>query len=141
MHKRVVLHAHAPVKNVGVGFFAVPVGFFRERQPRSVGGGSCFLNKLRRQPVVVGFDKFPDIAISVFIVAAHPGGQLVKVPILAKIAGIITVYHNGGRVSLLDFFHAASVLRVEDIAHFKVEIFGVPRTSRFPKRHPSDTVP
>ena len=106
-----------------------------------MGGGSCFLDKLRRQPVVVGFDKFPDIAISVFVVAAHPGGQFVKVPILAKIAGIIAVYHNGGRVSLLDFFHAASVLRVENIAHFKVEIFGVPRTSRFPKCHPSDTVP
>ena len=141
MHKFVVLHAHAPVKNIGVGFFAVPVGFFRERKPRSVGGGSCFLDKLRRQPVVVGFDKFPDIAISVFVVAAHPGGQLVKVPVLAKIAGIIAVYHNGGRVSLFDFFHAASVLRVENIAHFKVEIFSVPRTSRFPKRHPSDTVP
>ena len=106
-----------------------------------MGGGSCFLDKLRRQPVVVGFDKFPDIAISVFVVAAHPGRQLVKAHIPAKIAGIITVYHNGGRVSLFDFFHAASVLRVEVVAHFKVEIFGVPRTSRFPKRHPSDTVP
>ena len=106
-----------------------------------MGGGSCFLDKLRRQPVVVGFDKFPDIAISVFVVAAHPGGQLVKAHILAKIAGVIAVYHNGGRVSLFDFFHAASVLRVENIAHFKVEIFGVPRASLFPKRHPSDTVP
>ena len=106
-----------------------------------MGGGSCFLDKLRRQPVVVGFDKFPDIAISVFVVATHPGGQFVKVPVLAKIAGIIAVYHNGGRVSLFDFFHAASVLRVENIAHFKVEIFCVPRASRFPKRHPSDTVP
>ena len=141
MHKFVVLHAHAPVKNIGVGFFAVPVGFSRERKPRSVGGGSCFLDKLRRQPVVLGFDKFSDIAISVFVVAAHPGGQFVKAHILAKIAGIIAVYHNGGRVSLLDFFHAASVLRVKVVAHFKVEIFGVPRTSRFPKRHPSDTVP
>ena len=106
-----------------------------------MGGGSCFFDKFRRQPVVVGFDKFPDIAISVFVVAAHPCRQLVKAHIPAKIAGIITVYHNGGRVSLFDFFHAASVLRVEVVAHFKVEIFSVPRTSRFPKRHPSDTVP
>ena len=106
-----------------------------------MGGGSCFLDKLRRQSVVVGFDKFPDIAISVFVVAAHPCGQLVKIPILAKITGIIAIYHNGGRVSLLDFFHAASVLRVKIIAQFKVEIFCVPRASRFPKRHPSDTVP
>ena len=106
-----------------------------------MGGGSCFLDKLRRQPVVVGFDKFPDIAISVFVVAAHPGGQLVKAHILAKIAGIIAVYHNGGRVSLLDFLHAASVLRVKVVAHFKGKMLGVPRTSRFPKRHPSDTVP
>ena len=106
-----------------------------------MGGGSCFLGKLRRQPVVVCFDKFPDIAISVFVVAAHPCGQLVKVHIFAKIAGIIPVYHNGGRVSLFDFLHAASVLRVEVVAQFKVEIFCVPRTSCFPKRHPSDTVP
>ena len=106
-----------------------------------MGGCSCFLDKLRRQPVVVGFDKFPDIAISVFIVATHPCGQLVKAHILAKIAGIVAVYHNGGGVSLLDFFHAVFVLRVKVVAHFKVEIFGVPRTSRFPKRHPSDTVP
>ena len=106
-----------------------------------MGGGSCFFDKLRRQPVVVGFDKFPDIAISVFVVAAHPGGQFVKVPVLAKIAGIIAVYHNGGRVSLFDFFHAASVLRVENIAHFKKKALGVPRTSLFPKCHPSDTIP
>ena len=65
-----------------------------------MGGGSCFLDKLRRQPVVVDFDKFPDIAISVFVVVAHPGGQFVKAHILAKIAGIIAVYHNGGRVKM-----------------------------------------
>ena len=34
-----------------------------------------------------------------------------------------------------------ALTRMQNIAHFKVEIFGVPRTSRFPKRHPSDTVP
>ena len=83
VHKLKILNAHAPVKYIGVGFFAGPVAFFRERQPRSVGGGSCFLDNLRGKPVVMRPDKTVNVVHAVFVVVAHSGGQLVKAHVLA----------------------------------------------------------
>ena len=48
-----------------------------------MGGGSCFLDKLRGKSVVVGFDKSGNVICAVFVVVAHSGGQLVKAHILA----------------------------------------------------------
>ena len=74
----------------------------------------------------MGFDKLFDIAVSVFVMVAYSCRQLVKAHILAKITGIIAVYHNGGRVFLSDFFKAAFILRVEIVAQFQIKIVGVP---------------
>lgn len=61
----------------------------------------------------MGFDKFLDIAVPVFIVVPYSGGQLVKVHVLPQIAGIVAVYHNRGGVFLPDFFKAAYVMGIE----------------------------
>ena len=81
--KLVVLNTHAPVKYIRVKIFPVPVGLFGKGKPRCMGGGFCFLDKLRGKSVVVGFDKSGNVICAVFVVVAHSGGQLVKAHILA----------------------------------------------------------
>ena len=68
----------------------------------------------------MGFDKFLDIAIPVFIVVPYSGGQLVKVHVLPQIAGIVAVYHNRAEVFLPDFFKAAYVMGIEVVVQFQI---------------------
>ena len=68
----------------------------------------------------MGFDKFLDIAIPVFIVVPYSGGQLVKVHVLPQIAGIVAVYHNRAEVFLPDFFKAAYVMGREVVVQFQI---------------------
>ena len=68
----------------------------------------------------MGFDKFLDIAIPVFIVVPYSGGQLVKVHVLPQIAGIEAVYHNRAEVFLPDFFKAAYVMGIEVVVQFQI---------------------
>ena len=89
----------------------------------------------------MGFDKFLDIAVPVFIVVPYSGGQLVKVHVLPQIAGIVAVYHNRGGVFLPDFFKAAYVMGIEVVVQFQIEIISVPRTPLFPERHPDNPCP
>ena len=91
-----------------------------------MGGFPRFPDYFRGKPVVVGFDKVSDTVIAVFIVAAHSGGQLRKVHVLAQVAAVVAVKDNGGGVFCLYLLQASPVLRGEGVVGFKVDVIAVP---------------
>ena len=91
-----------------------------------MGGGSCFLDNLRRQPVVVGFQKIGKLIVAIFIVPTHTRRQFVKVHVLAQMPAVVGIEHDSGGVCFSDFLQTVPIKGLYRVVRLQIEIVGVP---------------